>query len=207
MTTQTQTGEVDQTPQGTNDNGAKSKDDALADIVAERDKLKRQLRELGKDSETLKTLQKQVEDLTVEKSKLAEEYDGFKQTVRKAQVETHVATALAAAGAKNPATVRKLLNDADIKFGDDGQVVQESIAEMINAVKTSDPYLFAEADVDPKKGTSTPTTTTSQVPDVKRVAGNPTGDAFAVELEAAKKLKGPEAFKAIEATLKKYGKI
>jgi hypothetical protein len=115
-----------------------------------------------------------------------------------------LATALAAAGARNPETVRKLLAQDQIKFGDDGQIVLTSITEMINAVKTSDPYLFQEAESDPKKGSSTLTSGTSQVPDVKRAADSRTADGFETELMAARKAKDP--FAAIEAVMKKYRK-
>jgi hypothetical protein len=197
MTNVDHTGTVDQTQQT-------SADDQLASIVAERDQLKQKLRELGKDSEILKTLRGELASITAEKSKLYEEFTGFKETVRKKEVDTHVTTALVASGARNPTTVQKLLDQAKIKFGDDGQIVLESVAEMINAVKASDPYLFTEAQEDPKKGNSTPTTGTSQVPDVKRAADTRTQDAFETELQAARKAKDP--YGAIEAVLKKYRK-
>jgi len=167
----------------------------LADMISERDKLQIKLRELGKDSEALKSLRKQVEDLMVEKSTVANEYESFKQNVRDKELQTAVTTALVDAGAKNPDTVRRLLDLAKLKF-DDGKLNQESLEELVKGIKESDPYLFKEpGSSDPPKG---------PVPEIRRPAPNQGKSAFELELEAAKASKDP--FKAIEDLLRKHGK-
>lgn len=177
---------------------------ALAAASAERDDVKSRLRALGKDSETLKTLRSELETLMTDKSKIHAEFDSFKEQVRTREIDTHVATALAAAGAHNPTTVKKLLDLKTVKFGEDGLIVQESIAEMVNAVKTSDSYLFKSESSEKKtEETSTPTIP-GNLPKVERAVQGQATDAFRLDLEAAKKAKDP--FAAIEAVMKKHGK-
>jgi chaperonin cofactor prefoldin len=197
-----QTG-ADQTKTGTEESedlGAK-----LNEAIAERDNLKIKLRNLEKTAGEAKTLKSQYDTLLVERSTLETQFNEYKSTVRQQQIDTHVATALDAAGAKSVATVRKLIDLGQIKFGDDGQIVQTSVAEMINAVKTTDPYLFKEVEEDPKKGISSPTTT-AQPPDIKRAADSLKLSSFELDLAAARK-DAKDPFLAIQAVLKKHGKI
>lgn len=206
MTTQSEPGSVDQPK---NDEGASTPDVAklqedLNKVVQERDSWKVKHRELEQTAKEAKNIKKQLDDLLVEKSTLAEQFDAYKESIRQEKLSTHLSTALEAAGAKNSATVMKLLDKSKLEFGEDGNVTQPSVVAMIEAVKTSDPYLFKEAEEDPKKGTSTSTTGTSSLPVPKRAADVVTEDAFTTELKAAQKAKDP--FAAIEQVLRKYGK-
>jgi chaperonin cofactor prefoldin len=203
MTTHDQTGAAQTT--GTEDTQSEDLNAKLNETVAERDKLRVKLRNLEKTAGEAQTLKAQYETLLVERSTLETQFNDFKSAVRQKEVDSHVSTALDAAGAKNASTVRKLLDLGAIKFGDDGQVVQESVAEMINAVKTTDPYLFKEVEEDPKKGTSS-STTVGQPPDIKRAADSLKASSFELDLAAARK-DSKDPFGAIQAVLKKHGKI
>lgn len=198
------TGATGQPPTG--DDALKALQAQLNDAVKERDDAKGRLRELGKTDETLKTLRGELSTLMADKSKLQEEYEGFKQTVKKKEIDTNLATALAAAGAHNPETVKRLLDLEKIKFDETGSVDPKSISEMIAEVQKTDSYLFKEApkeDAGKSVPSSTPTTGPT-LPNVKPAAQGEQADAFKAALEVAKKAKDP--FKAIEEVMTQFKK-
>ena len=133
-------------------------------------KLKDDHRDLKATSGDAANLQQQVDRAVADKSKLMREkdelqqaFDGYKQEVQKKELKQHLTTALEAAGAKNASTAMKLLDLDAVKFDEQGNVIQQSVADAINAIQTSDPVLFWQEgeNTDPKSGTTTSTTTTS----------------------------------------------
>jgi hypothetical protein len=128
--------------------------------------------------------------------------------VKDKEVDQHVSTALEAAKAKNPSTVRKLLDLGKLEFGDGGQVVQESLVKLIEGVKQTDPYLFAEPESEgeaQKKGPSTSTTGANSGPGVKTVASDTARiDAYQLALDEAIKSKD---MNKLNEVLKKFGKL
>jgi len=180
----------------------------LNEIVAERDGMKTKLRTLENASGELKKLTTERDNLLVEKSNLYNELETFKKQVKDKEVDQHVSTALEAAKAKNPSTVRKLLDLSKLEFGDGGQVVQESLVKLIEGVKQTDPYLFAEPESEgeaQKKGPSTSTTGAGSGPGVKTVASDTSRtDAYQLALDEAIKSKD---MNKLNEVLKKFGKI
>lgn len=177
-------------------------------VIAERDGLKTKVRTLENASGELKKLTNERDELLVQKSNLYSEFETFKKQVKDKEVDQHVSTALEAAKAKNPSTVRKLLDLSKLEFGDGGQVVQESLVKLIEGVKTSDPYLFAEPESEgeaQKKGSSTSTTGANSGPGVKTVASDTTRtDAYQLALDEAIKSKD---MNKLNEVLKKFGKL
>lgn len=196
---------------GASQNGEEPKVDELKAqlnaVIAERDGLKSKVRTLENASGELKKLTTERDTLLVEKSNLYNELETFKKQVKDKEVDQHVSTALEAAKAKNPSTVRKLLDLSKIEFGDGGQVVQESLVKLIEDVKKTDPYLFevvSEEDAQ-KKGTSSATTGASSGPGVKTVASDTSRtDAYELALQEAIKSKD---MNKLNEVLKKFGKL
>lgn len=197
------TGGTDQTQNGEATVDTVKLQETLNAAIAERDTLKTQLRDLKSASKSSTDVQKQYDELMTNHSKLQETFDGYKATVKQNAVDTHVQTALDASGAHNAARVKAMLDMSKIKIADDGTVDQPSLAEAINVLKSSDPYLFKGEAGNEQSTQASASTTTGQLPSVKPAAGSKSGDAFTIELEAAKKSRDP--FKALEELQKKYG--
>lgn len=180
----------------------------LNEIVAERDGMKTKLRTLETASKSLKDLTAERDALLVEKSNLFSEFETFKKQVKDKEVDQHVSTALEAAKAKNPSTVRKLLDLSKLEFGDGGQVVQESLVKLIEDVQKSDPYLFGEKEADPAKKSETNSSSSTNGgsgPAVRPVASDTARtDAYQIALDEAVKSKD---LNKLNEVLKKFGKI
>ncbi|MBD5103732.1 MAG: hypothetical protein HDT47_02585 [Ruminococcaceae bacterium] len=112
---------------------------SLKQTVVDRDK---QLEDLKKSSGDSAELKKQIEDLQQQNSVNKAAYE---KEMAKLRLDNAVETALAAAGAKNVKAVRSLFDTDKLKLDDDGKV--DGLEEQINAVKKSDPYMFAEKEV------------------------------------------------------------
>lgn len=202
MTTET-TGEAGQTQTG---EGSQPKVDAGAEIlklqkqletvVAERDKLRVTNRELKTASTDGAGLQKQLDDLLAEKSKLFDEYTAFKDRIKQERLDSKLATALDAAGAKSKTAALKLLDRGLIEFGEDDTVKDDSIVKAIEGLKKAEPILFGEPE-DPKAQKQQSGTPGS--PSVKPAAQQGGKDDYATELRAAKTMA------QITAVMKKYG--
>jgi hypothetical protein len=110
----------------------------------------------------------------------------FKSTSKAKELELHLTTALAGAKAKNPSVVRKLLDQTAVEYDENGGVKQESVASLISKIKETDPYLFEEEAGDPKKSTTTSSATTGGLlPKAHHVADKQSRTAFDVEMDAA----------------------
>lgn len=178
------------------DDQAKSIDDLTKQLEAlqvKHEKLNTDYRDLKAASADTATLQKQLDKAVGEKSKLMAEkeelqtqFTAFKEDLSKKELDQTLTTALEAAGARNPSTVKKFLDPALVKRDENGNVDHASLAEAINAIKVSDGYMFKdEGDVPPKvEMTSTPTTG-GQLPRVKHAADKLTNSGYQTELEAA----------------------
>lgn len=198
------TGGADQTKTGEVVDAVKLQE-TLNQAIAERDTLKTQLRDLTSASKNTKALQTQYDELLTKHSTLQEEFTGFQTTVKQKAIDSHVQTALDASGAHNAGRVKAMLDMSKVQIADDGTVDIKSLADVITALKTSDPYLFKEIEGNGEKSQNSGTTTVTQLPGVKPAAGDKSnGDAYKLALEAAKKAKDP--FKAIEEAYLKYGK-
>lgn len=173
----------------------------VEDTVAERDKLRVQNRELKATSGSAGDLQKQLDALMTEKSKLAEDFDAYKSTVKKQKLETHVSTALEAAGVKSKTLALKVLDMSKIEFDDSDNVKVDSVAAAIEALKSAEPVLFGEAPADPNAKSSGSTTGTKPGPTPKIAAqGGDSKSAYETEIKAAKSVQ------EIEAVMRKYSK-
>lgn len=174
------------------------------------DKLKEDLKTLKATSSDAAELQKQIEKHVTDKSKLMREkdelqnsFDGYKKDIQKQAMKQHLTTALEEAGARNASTAMKLIDLEAIKFDDSGNVVQQSVADAVLAIKTSDPVLFKEeGEVDPKSTASGSTTGTSPpTPAVKAAVDRVTKSAYETEMAAAVKSGKQEN---VEAVAQKY---
>ena len=173
----------------------------VEDTVAERDKLRVQNRELKATSGSAGDLQKQLDTLMTEKSKLAEDFEGYKSTIKKQKLETHVSTALEAAGVKSKTLALKVLDMSKIEFDDSDNVKVDSVAAAIEALKSAEPVLFGEAQADPNAKSSGSTTGTKPGPTPKIAAqGGDSKSAYETEIKAAKSVQ------EIEAVMRKYSK-
>lgn len=176
-------------------------------------KLKDDHRDLKATSSDATDLQKQLDKALTDKSKLIKEkdelagtFETFKKELQKKDLKLHVSTALEAAGAKNSSTAMKLLDLDAIKFDENGDVVPESVAEVINAVQTSDPILFwqeGENRPDPKSVTTpaASTVTTPTAPSVKPAVQVVTKSAYETEMAEAVKSGKQEN---VDAVAQKY---
>lgn len=169
-------------------------------LLADKDKLSIEVRNLRSSAGESSKLQKQLDDLIVEKSQLMESIEQMKSAARDKELVAHLETALKDAGAKSVTTALKLIDRSKIEFDKDGQVVQKSIDDAIAAVKVSDAILFGEpaANTEQKGAPAQPT--------VQRVAQD-SGDKSGYETELAEARKKRDGGKAIQDVLRKYGKI
>jgi hypothetical protein len=134
-------------------NEAKKNAEAL---VKERDKQLEDVKKATGDNEELK---KQIETLQEQNKTAKADYEA---KIKQMQVDNAVSSALTAAGAKNPATVRALLKDLEkAEIGEDGAV--KGLAEQIKAIKESDAYLFTSAEAGKPAGV-TPAASGTQTP-------------------------------------------
>lgn len=156
----------------------------LKDAIFTRDKAKLKSREL-EETAVYKT---KYEELFAQFETVNNELAGIKEATKTEKLNSALTTALEAAGAKAINTVLKLIDKGQIQFGEDGQVVEESVANAVKAVMDSDPILFGE--IDPKKAQSG---LDGLDPGVKRAANKSVDNAFEIEIKTAKNLKEYEA--------------
>jgi Phage minor structural protein GP20 len=162
--------------------------------------LQTQVKNLAEENRTLKAAQGEVQTfhntisqhvadkskLIREKTELMNSFEEFKNTSKAKELDLHLTTALAGAKAKNPTVVRKLIDQAAVEYDENGGVKQESIAALISKIKETDPYMFEEENVDPKKPTTTSTVITNgQLPKPHHVADKQSKSAFETEMDAA----------------------
>ena len=105
--------------------------------VTERDK---QLEELKKAGEGNTALQKQIEALQKQN---AEQVKVHEAEMKKLKLDNAIELALSVSGARNTKAVKSLLNSEKLKLGEDGKVT--GLDEQINAIKTSDSYMFKDS--------------------------------------------------------------
>lgn len=171
-------------------------------LLADRDKLAIEIRGLRSSAGDASKLEKQLDTLLTEKSTLMATIETMKAETRDKELTSHLQTALEAAGAKAATTAMKLIDRAAIEFDKNGQVVQESIAKAIAAVKESDPILFGDKEPAVEKKGELPVTP----PGIQRAAPGSGGKSdYESELAAARQVK--DGGKAITEVLRKYGKI
>jgi len=168
-------------------------------LLADKDKLSIEVRNLRSSAGESSKLQKQLDDLIVEKSQLMESIEQMKSAARDKELVAHLETALKDAGAKSVTTALKLIDRSKIEFDKDGQVVQKSIDDAIAAVKVSDAILFGEPAATEQKGAPAQ-------PTVQRAAQD-SGDKSGYETELAEARMKRDGGKAIQDVLRKYGKI
>lgn len=168
-------------------------------LLADKDKLSIEVRNLRSSAGESSKLQKQLDDLIVEKSQLMESIEQMKSAARDKELVAHLETALKDAGAKSVTTALKLVDRSKIEFDKDGQVVQKSIDDAIAAVKVSDAILFGEPAAAEQKGAPAQ-------PIVQRAAQD-SGEKSGYETELAEARKKRDGGKAIQDVLRKYGKI
>lgn len=169
----------------------KSLESQLKDAINTRDKAKQKSREL-EEAAAFKT---KYEELNAQFEAVSNELNGIKESAKTEKVNTALQTALEAAGAKSLNTVLKLIDKSQIQFDENGQVVEESVVNVVKAVMDSDPILFGEAD--PKKAQSG---LGFLDPGVKLAANKAVDDAFTTEIRQTKTIK------EYEAVCKKYGR-
>lgn len=174
-------------------------------VIAERDTLKTQHRDLKNASKNVSELQKQYDALMAKHSTLEEEYTGFKTSLKQKATDSFIETALNAAGAHNAQRVKAMLDMSSLKIADDGTPDQAAVAAAIKALKTSDPYMFKpEGGDDVGNDQNSGGTSNKSLPGIQRAAEGQKADAFTLALANAKKAKDP--YKAIEEVLKQFGK-
>lgn len=171
-------------------------------------KLRADLTEAKANSGAAKSLQDQIDKLVTEKSRLMQEknelqtaFEGHKKEVQMATAKQHLTTALEEAGARSVPTAMKLIDMNAITFDENGQVNLTSIADVVNAVKTSDSVLFKEQAEVPN-GQTTPNsapTTVGQPPAVKHAADRLTKSGYETELATAMKTGRQENIDAVFA--------
>lgn len=183
--------------------------DQLNAVIAERDTLKTQHRDLKMASKGATDLQKLYDELQTQHSTLTNEFSSFKDSLKQKMTDTHIQTALDASGAHNAERVKAMLDLSTLKIADDGTPDIVSLGDAILALKASDPYMFkpeggAEMGKSETSG-STTSTTGSSLPEVKRAAHDSTKDPFKLALAEAKKDR-KDPFGAIQKVLDKFAK-
>jgi hypothetical protein len=204
MTTSEQSGNTSTTVEGSEtkiDSGAEllKLQKLLEQTTAERDNLRVKNRELKGSTGNGEALQKQLDDLLAEKSKLAEDFEGYKGKIKQKELDTNISTALEANGVKSMSAALKLLDRSMIQF--DGDTVKiDSVAAAIKALKEAEPILFKEESADPNGASSGNTSGTKEPTPKPAVQGGNAKTAYETEIRAAKSVK------EIEAVMRKYGK-
>ena len=167
----------------------------LEQTTAERDKLRVNNRELKATTGGAEDIKKQLDALLAEKSKLVEDFEGFKGKVKLEKLDSHLTTALKDAGAKSLSAALKLLDRSTIEFGDDDSVKVDSVKKAIDSLKEAEPVLFGETES--KEPTKPEKQGVPPKPAVQKDDNSKT--SYEQELRAAKSIK------QIEAIMKKYG--
>jgi hypothetical protein len=158
----------------------------LTALQQERDTLKADLEKASEVAKKAADLQAAYDALVEEKTKLATDFDGLKSTIKTEKVTSTLLTALEAAGVKAAQTALKLMDTTKIEFDEAGQIIQDSVIAAVEAIKTSDPFLFGVAGEKNSQGGPTP-------PTVKVAASGMTQQsAFETELASAKSQKDVE---------------
>lgn len=177
-------------------------------ILAEKDSIKTELRKLKAD-QTATDIQAQLDELLLEKSKLADQLKSEQEartqlegSIKEGKLNSALSTALEAAGARSTSTVLKLIDKSSIQFDESGNVITDSVVAAITAIQESDPILFGEI-TDPKSSTDgkIPTGSPFSNVDAKRAGEGTTKTAYLTELAAAK------TQQEIQAVAVKYGII
>lgn len=178
---------------------SKNTDDLQKQIAALQAKLAKAEGDLNEAQTSLTSfgdLQDKLNRAVTDKSKALREKEQaetslkeYKGEVLKKEVSTHLTTALEEAGARSTSTVMKLIDLNSLNVVDEhGVVALDKIAEAVNAVKTSDPVLFKEeGEADLKKSTTSESTTSGRLPQVKHAADRLTQSGFETALAAAVK--------------------
>lgn len=99
----------------------------------------KQLEGLKKSNGDNAALQQQITDLQKANADMQKAHDA---EIAQLKLSNAVEAALLSAGAKNVKAARSLLDDSKLKLEDDGKV--SGLEEQINAIKTSDSYMFAD---------------------------------------------------------------
>lgn len=175
----------------------------LDKAIADRDTLKTRVRDLETTSKGATELQKAYDELLTKHSTLAEEFTGYKTEVKRSKTTQHLQTALEASGAHNAQRVLAMLDVSKLKIADDGTPDSKALADELNALKTSDPYLFKEVK-DSGNEQSSGDSTKKLLPDPKGAVQTKTADAYKEALDQARKAKDP--YKAIQEVMIKFGK-
>lgn len=169
----------------------KSLENQLKEAITTRDKAKQKSREL----EEAAAYKAKFEELNTKFEAVNNELTGIKESTKTEKISSALQTALEAAGAKSINTVLKLIDKSQVQFDEQGQVVEESVVNVVKAVMDSDPILFGEAD--PKKAQSG---LGFLDPGVKLAANKAVDDAFTTEIRQTKTIK------EYEAVCKKYNR-
>lgn len=156
---------------------------------------KKQLKDRDKQLETLKEKAKGNEQLTAEIEKLKEENRNvakeYEAKIEKLNFDTKLDKALTNAKAKNPKTVKALLNLENLKL--DGEDII-GLKEQLETLKESDGYLFNEDNAENNQKRDKSLGGTGSI-------GNPSSKQQAAELSLGARLakQKTEAIKATEA--------
>ena len=174
---------------------------SFQEAITTRDKAKQRARELEVTAGSAAELQKKLDEITKQFETTNTEYSTLKENIKQQAVNSTLTTALEAAGAKAVTTVMKLIDKTKLQFDEQGQINADSVVAAIEEVRNSDPILFGNP-TDPKDAaTDVQIGSHTSNPDVRRAGNASTDGAFEKELAAAM------SHKAIEAVMRKYGKM
>lgn len=166
-------------------------------VIAERDELKKQSRDVKSKAGDSKKLEQENAELLSKFSDLQSQFEGFKSKVKGEKTASLIQTALKEAKAHKPEVVAKLLDGSALKVAEDGTPDGESLTKAIEALKASDAYLFAEAE---KPAAGDP----KVLPGIAKPGKSNSPDGYLAALEEAKKARDP--FKAIQEVMVRFGK-
>lgn len=165
-------------------------------VIAERDELKKQTRDTKSKAGDAKKLESENAELLAKVSELQSQFEGFKTKVKGEKTSSAIQTALKDAKAHKPDVVAKLLDMTALKVAEDGTPDGETLTKAIEAMKTSDPYLFATEQAAGGKQ--------MELPGIAKPGKSNSPDGYLAALEEAKKAKDP--FKAIQEVMVRFGK-
>ena len=168
-------------------------EEALAEIQRKNDNERRLLQE---KADVKKKLQKFEAEAAERDAKLLEEQGQFKELfekekaqrealelrVKEEKVSSALRVALQAAQARVPDTVMKLLDKSQVQFDDNGNVIEQSVTDAVEALRKVDPVLFG--------------TPNAGIPPAARATEGNVQDAFAKEVAAAKNINELQAIYA-----------
>jgi len=159
--------------------------------------------EASKNADLLKKLRKFEAENKAKAEKEAIEAGKFKDLYEAAQsklaevegrvkaqaVDSVLKDALAEAKVRALPTALKLVDRSKVVVNEDGSVDTKSVAEVIAALKVSDPLVFGDGEsAQAIAGTASPTVRTVVVPPLHKAGEGPTKDQFQSELSAANSL-------------------